>query len=263
MRIAAAHIIYDNWIRDMRNVDERLKLLKEIISKGNKIDPIVDLLVLPAGYIMCKKVTDCQNNANKLIQSLPKHHPDLIFGIDCRRTDTDYEKSRTDSPPYFAYKFSSKKKEYKNKDDYIRQQGTGSDSKVEKLKIDSSKRCLNVKGKKIGIIVCGEMTSRVKGEKYQPRLPVYLVGEKKLDLIVDIAHADRLIKPLPRSWYPAMKATGKPCVLSQHIHRDYLSDKRFCKSEKLGPNYSYLLKKPFSICEKKYIIQIYDFKTKR
>lgn len=254
MRFAVAHIIYEDWKKDMRNERDRKALLKDILNRLAKETPKVHLLVLPAGFIWTKRVRDCEPIANRVIRSLPDKHPAIAFGIDCRPSNNGSDKNESNSPPYFGYAVSHKGEKLVWNH---RQQGTCSKHRINGKDLNSSERIFKVSNKKIAFIICGEITTKAL-KSNGLRLPEYISKEKDIDLFIDIAHGDKKIKPYGRSWFPAMKSTGKPCVISEHIGRYYKSNGLYCENSKLGPDYSYKVKKPKSIRMDKYYLKVYD-----
>ena len=107
------------------------------------------------------------------------------------------------------------------------------------------------------------MTTKIKDVTGQPRLSSYIVQTKEgkdVALAIDLTHADRRVMPWERSWFPAMKATGKPCVLAEHLWKSYLEcgSRLMCDGSKKGPDYSRRLKKPATVLGSGYCLKIYD-----
>lgn len=254
MRFAVAHIVYEDWVKDMRNERARKTLLKDVLNQLAKETPKVHLLVLPGGFIMTKRVGDCEPTAKRILRGLPEKHAAIAFGIDCRRSNNGSDKIKSSSPPFFGYAVSDKNEKLVWN---LRQQGTCAQDKIRKRDLIIDERIFKVANKKIAFIICGEMTTKAINSN-GPRLPEYISKNKDVDLFINITHGDRLIKPNQKSWFPAMKATGKPCVLSEHLGSTYRNHGLYCENGKLGPDYSYKLKKPKSISMDKYYLKIYD-----
>lgn len=232
MKIAVAHIIYHKWYHDMLDSNERKNITSSIISDL----PSVDLLVFPAGYLMCNRVKDCDKTANRFLKNLPHKHPYVIFGVDCRRSENDYK--GLCSPPYFGYVVSNSNEKVIWG---LRQQGTSAECYLRRTQFNSN-RYFTIKNKTIALIICGEMTTRFRKMRLSKYVAKKEVANKKVDLVVDISHANKRIKP-PRWWLPAMKEIGKPCVVSEHIGESFLGNGHLCPDKKVGPpNLSYELK---------------------
>ena len=252
MKIAVAHIIYKDWETDMRDLKKRTVLLKDILDELSKSKKHTDLLVLPAGFIMTKKVSECDRAASKLINSLPKKHPALVFGIDCRRNGDG--KRDVSSPPYFGYVLSQKNKKLIWN---LRQQGTGHHCLIKPEKVAVEERIFSVNGSKAALTICGEMTSKV-AVKGRMRVSQFLAEMNDVDLVVNIAHGDLKMSPPNITWFPAMKAARKPIVVAEHIGQKKAEKKGFNKSVKLGPDFSRRLKKPTSIRKNEYYLKLYE-----
>ena len=69
MKFAIAHVIYKKWKTDMRDLKKRTVLLKDILNALSKSKNHIDMLVLPAGYIWTKKISECDKTASKLISA--------------------------------------------------------------------------------------------------------------------------------------------------------------------------------------------------
>ena len=252
MKFAVAHIIYKDWEIDMRDLKKRTVLLKDILDELWKSQKHIDMLVLPAGFVMTKKVSECDSAASKLINSLPKKHPALVFGVDCRRNG--YGKREVSSPPYFGYVLSQKNKKLIWN---LRQQGTGHHCLIKPEKVAVEERIFSVNGSKAALTICGEMTSKV-AVKGRMRVAQFLGNMNDVDLVVNIAHGDLKMSPPKISWFPAMKSARKPIVVAEHIGEKKNEKKGFNKSVKLGPELSNRLKRPISIRKDEYYLKLYE-----
>jgi hypothetical protein len=268
MLIAIAQVIYDDWIDDMRSLGSRVTLAKEVLKKCFENPGGIQLLVLPAGFVMCTKREDCDIAAESLRRASLGAEITLAFGVDYRRTKESGAKKTPISPPFFGYVVGPKGEKLIWG---LRQRGTGGTCRVDKKSLDSeltadeairSKRLFPVADKTVALIICGEMTTSVTGTVNRARVPEYIVKTRKdVDLIVDIAHGDKLIKPHPRSWFPAMGSIGRPSIVCEHISNRYLDHKGMVKDKTIGPVYERGLGKPVKITrDDRYYLQVYELK---
>jgi len=252
MKFAVAHIIYQDWETDMRDLEKRTLLLNSILNELSKSKKHIDMLVLPAGFVMTEKVSECDKVASKLISRLPKKHPTIVFGVDCRRNDDG--KKDSSSPPYFGYVVSQKNKKLVWS---LRQKGTGYHCLIKPEKVAVEERTFNVNGSKAALTMCGEMTSKV-AVKGRIRVVQFLGSLNDVDLVVNIAHGDLKMSPPKISWFPAMKSARKPIVVAEHIGQEKTKKKGFNKSVRLGPELSRRLKRPISIRKDEYYLKLYE-----
>jgi len=252
MKFAIAHVIYKRWKTDMRDLKKRTVLLRDILKALSKSKNHIDMLVLPAGYIWTKKVSECDKTASKLISGLPKTHPAIVFGVDCRRNGDG--KRDVSSPPFFGYVLSQNNKKLIWS---LRQQGTGHHCLVKPEKVAAEERIFNVSGNKVALTICGEMTSKISA-KGRMRISQFIGEKNDVDLVVNIAHGDLKTAPPNITWFPAMKSARKPIVVAEHIGEDKIEKKGFNQSVNLGPEFSRRLKKPISIRKDEYYLKLYE-----
>jgi hypothetical protein len=252
MRVASVHMLYKegSFTVAARGIKERAALAAQIVQDtgGN-----ADIVVFPAGLFVCGEENACSRAAAVLPSVLPKRSCTVVFGVDCRRSD-NINKS-TDSAYRHFYLYCV---------DHAggrlvwgsRQRGNGSHLRVS-TKGFQEERVVVVAGKTVGLLICGEITTRASDVPYRPQLGEYLVSQCGAEVILDAAHCDRQIVPHNRSWFPAMRNTGRPAVLSQHLYESYLTNGLYCAAGNKGPDYSANAGRPTVLTGDGYVVMLY------
>lgn len=231
MRIAVATVMYEaDWAEEAADIKDRLDLLDGILDQSAD----ADLLVLPAGFACVRSENAARAVAAKIVDRIASRAA-IAFGCDVKGPAKKSRDKRHRSGPlqnfgYLALKDGSRSIWH------VRQLVATSRERVPIDERDAG-RVASIAGKKVGLLICGEMMSKRGGRGFCGRRLSSIVDAA--DVAIDIAHADIKTGKSIRTWSAALRDLGasrrRPAIIAQHLYSDAVRNQLRSYADKDGP----------------------------
>jgi hypothetical protein len=191
-------------------------------------------VVLPAGFACVRSESAARAVAAKIVDRIGSRAA-IAFGCDVKGQAKKSRDKRGRPGPlqnfaYLALKDGSRSIWH------VRQLAATSRERVQIDERDAG-RVASIAGKKVGLLICGEMMSKRGGRGVRGRRLSSIVDAA--DVAVDIAHADIKTGKSIRTWSAALRDLGasrrRPAIIAQHLYSDALRNQLRSYADKDGP----------------------------
>jgi hypothetical protein len=192
MRIATSTVSFDGYRNPATaSFEATLETLRETLDEAKHKG--VQLLCLPGGYFTVKSEAQLKKAAKRIVAEARKAHIAVAVGVDCADKQSTKRKSkrqpnrdnliRKGKLPLFAVAWSP---EQSKQETWRQRSVTSKDQWLAPAKSCSEPRTLRVAGKKIEILMCGELfNERIRDG----------VIRRKPTALVDLSHNGQGFRP--------------------------------------------------------------------
>ena len=208
MKLISTTVSYEGF-NQANQTETLLKIAERAIEKASKLD--ADILVLPAGFFMCRNSALRDENALSLIEIAKQFNIAIIFGIDQQEknlSDDYVQEIIEERLPFWCYAWSRN-----DGIKYWNQRSTNSaNQKYASDKICNDLRTITVNGEKLAILMCGEIFNR--------RIRDTLANNSKnIKVVADVAHKGRQFR-IDGSMR-ILANSGLSSVCSVHVQKEF------------------------------------------